>query len=142
MPTIAEFRANPLFEAFPESKFRDAIVGEFLELSVAQLEGDRECLEAYFDRCCYLLAAHRLTKWNAAGASNTNSVSELSLAEMRDVVSSLSVSDEAGSESVSFRQAEGNSGKYDPDDLASTAYGKLYQALYSRFKCNRSWGVT
>ena len=61
---------------------------------------------------------------------------------MRQIVSTLSVSDEAGSESITFQPKPANP-TIDPsaEDFQSTEFGVLYLTMFKRFRCLRSWAV-
>ena len=145
MATLAEFSANPLFSRFIAPKYPDAIVETFLSIASAELEEHRECMSKQFDLIAFLLAAHRLSKWSSAGLlgdSAVSSVGVLPVSEMRQIVSNLSVSDEAGSESITFRQSNPNPvTDNSAEDFASTEFGILYLSLFKKFRCPRSWAV-
>ncbi len=143
MPTIADFHASPLFAHFVEPKYSAAIVDTFLSIAVDELEEHRDCMGNRFDLIAFLLAAHRLTRWKSSGidGGSTGSVSMMSVSEMRQIVSSLSVSDEAGSESITFQQG-GSQGSGDgPENFQSTEFGVLYLSMFKKFRCPRSWTV-
>lgn len=141
MPTIADFHANPLFAHFVEPKYSTAIVDAFLAIAVDELEEHRDCMGTRFDLIAFLLTAHRLTRWKSSGVdeSSTGSVSTMSVSEMRQIVSSLSVSDEAGSESITFQQGGSQGSGDDPENFQSTEFGVLYLKLFNKFRCPRSW---
>lgn len=147
MATASEFRLNPLFASFTAPKYPDAIIDFFLSMAESELESDRECMESQFTLICLLLTAHRLIKWAAIGVGSSSITQDLSLSEIREVVSSLSASDEAGSESINFRSPETSdiskiTGGFDPEQLGSTTYGSMYLTLYAKNRCVRSWMVT
>lgn len=149
MATASEFRLNPLFTSFTAPKYPDAIIDVFLSMAESELESDRECTGNQFTLICFLLTAHRLVRWavlslNSGGAG---AIGSLSLSEVREIVDTLSASDEAGSESINFRSAPTTdiskvTGGFDPEQLASTTYGTMYLNLYSKNRCIRSWMVT
>jgi hypothetical protein len=146
MPTIADFHASPLFGSFIAPKYPDAIVGEILTMAEAELDEHRQCMGDQFDRITFLLTAHRLTKLNAAGLLTdpaAASVGVMSVSEMKQIVSSLSVSDEAGSESITFVQPNSSNSGIDKssEDFASTQFGALYLTFFNKFRCPRSWMV-
>lgn len=146
MVAIADFHAHPLFGSFIAPKYPDAIVAEFLSIAEAELEAHRSCMGVQFDRIAFFLTAHRLTKLNAVGLLTdpaTASVGLMSVSEMRQVVSSLSVSDEAGSESVTFVQPNSSNSALDKsgEEFISTSFGALYLTLFNKFRCPRSWMV-
>ena len=146
MPTIADFHAHPLFGSFIAPKYPDAIVQEFLTIAEAELEEHRSCMGIQFDRIVFFLTAHRLTKLNAAGLltdSAAPSVGLMSVREMRQIVSNLSVSDEAGSESLTFVQPNSSNSGLDKsaEDFASTQFGVMYLTFFDKFRCPRSWMV-
>lgn len=82
MPTLAEFRDDPLMQSLSPDRAPDSIVLAFLELAEIELEGDRNCLGTHYDRCVILLAAHKTSKWNSAGMANSANVEELPLSEI------------------------------------------------------------
>lgn len=146
MVAIADFHAHPLFGSFIAPKYPDAIVSEFLSIASDELEEHRSCMGTQFDRIAFFLTAHRLAKLNAAGLLTdpaTASVGLMSVSEMRQVVSSLEVSDEAGSESVTFIQPNSSNSGLDKsaEDFASTSFGVMYLTLFNQFRCPRSWMV-
>ena len=147
MATASEFRSHPLFLSFTAPKYSDEHINVFLSMAEAELEGDRSCMGTQFTLICFLLAAHRLTRWSVLSLGNSSTVESLSLSEIREVVDSLSVSDEAGSESINFRSQPASdiskiTGGFDPEQLGSTTYGAMYLTLYSKNRCVRSWMVT
>lgn len=139
MPTLAEFRDDPLMQSLSPDRAPDSIVLAFLELAEIELEGDRNCLGTHYDRCVILLAAHKTSKWNSAGMANSANVEELPLSEIRNIVSNLSVSDEAGSQSISFKSEANGSQDKNEIEYSSTPYGQIYWPIYSANKCPRSW---
>lgn len=141
MALIDDFQANPLFAEFVEPKYDSAIVEEMLTIAEDGLENHRQCMGIHFSRCVFFLAAHRLVKFQASGMTR-NSVTDLSVAEMRQVVSSLSVSDEAGSESITFQSnPTSGAGSSGLEDFESTQFGILYLTFYNQYKCPRTWMV-
>lgn len=144
MTTVADFLANPLFARFTEPKYPAAIVDLFLSIAVVELEEHRPCMGSQFNLIAFLLTAHRLTKWSLAGllAGSVVDVSVLPLSEMRQIVSTLSVSDEAGSESITFQPKVPNpSLDTSAEDFISTEFGVLYLTMFKKFRCPRSWAV-
>ena len=144
MTTVAELLANPLFARFTEPKYPAAIVDLFLSIAVTELEEHRTCMGMQFNLIAFLLSAHRLTKWSLAGllAGSVVDVSVLPLSELRQIVSTLSVSDEAGSESITFQPKVPNpSLDTSAEDFQSTEFGILYLTMFKRFRCLRSWAV-
>ena len=145
MATVAEFLLNPLFARFTAPKYPTAIVDMFLSIAVVELGEHRPCMGLQFDLISFLLSAHRLTKWSLAGLVSSSAASDVSilpLSDMRQIVSSLSVSDEGGSESITFQQKPAIPNA-DPsaEDFASTEFGVLYLTLFKKFRCLRSWAV-
>lgn len=145
MATVAEFLGNPLFSRFTGAKYPTATVDMFLSIAVIELDEHRPCMGIKFDLIAFLLSAHRLTKWASAGllaGPAVNSISVLPISEVRQIVSSLSVSDEAGSESITFQQKT-PSPTLDPsaEDFTSTEFGVLYLTMFKKFRCLRSWAV-
>ena len=145
MVSVAEFLANPLFSRFTAPKYPTATVDLFLSIALVELGEHRPCMALQFDLISFLLTAHRLTRWSSAGlltSSATTDVSILPLSEMRQIVSNLSVSDEAGSESITFQQ-KASSPLLDTsaEDFASTEFGILYLTMFKKFRCPRSWAV-
>ena len=144
MATVAEFLGNALFSRFTAPKYPTAVVDMFLSIAAIELDEHRAFMGIQFNLISFLLSAHRLTKWSSAGilAGTVADVSVLPISEMRQIVSSLSVSDEAGSESITFQQKSA-SGTIDPssEDFASTEFGVLYLTLFKKFRCPRSWAV-
>lgn len=144
MATVAEFLGNALFSRFIAPKYPTAVVDMFLSIAAIELDEHRAFMGIQFNLISFLLSAHRLTKWSSAGllAGTVADVSVLPISEMRQIVSSLSVSDEAGSESITFQQKPA-SPTIDPssEDFASTEFGVLYLTLFKKFKCPRSWAV-
>ena len=145
MATVADFLANPLFARFTAPKYPTAIVDLFLSIAVVELAEHRPCMGTQFDLISFLLSAHRLTKWSLAGLltdSASSDVSVLPLSEMRQIVSTLSVSDEAGSESITFQPKVPNPTiDTSAEDFQSTEFGILYLTMFKRFRCLRSWAV-
>lgn len=145
MPTHVELLANPLFSSFTAPKYPSAIVDEFLSIADDELNEHRVCMGKQYDRILFLLTAHRLTKWSASGLlgdSGPASVGVMSVSEMRQMVSSLSVSDEAGSESVTFQpNSSNNTLDASPEDFTSTQFGVMYLSLFNKYKCRMSWMV-
>jgi len=143
--THVQFHSNPLFMSFVAPKYPDAVIDEFLSMAEDELNEHRGCMGTQFDRIASLLTAHRLTKWSSSGLLTSpavTSVGILPVSEMRQLVSSLSVSDEAGSESITFQPNSSNSGAdAGPEDFTSTQYGVMYLSLFSKYKCSRSWMV-
>lgn len=147
MATASEFRSHPMFSSFTALKYPNEIIDVFLSMAESELEGDRPCMGTQFNLICFLLTAHRLTRWAVLNLGNASTIETLSLSEVREVVDSLSVSDEAGSESINFRSAPASdiskiTGGFDPEQLGSTTYGAMYLSLYSKHRCVRSWMVT
>lgn len=143
MPTQSEFIANPLFVSFVPPKYPIAVVDDFLTIADAELAEHKACMGAMYDRILFYLTAHRLTKWGASAANIEGAIGEvLSVSEIRQIASSLSVSDESGSESVTFQPNSSNSAiDSSPEDFTSTQYGVLYLSLYKKFKCRTTWMV-
>lgn len=144
MLTAVQFQSNPLFHGFIPPKYPDLMIDEFLSIAEAELEEHRQCMGAQFDRIVFLLTAHRLSKWNASGLltdAAVTSVGVLPVSEIRQIVSSLSVSDEAGSESINFQPNSSNASDTGAEDLASTQFGAMYLTLFKKYKCSRSWMV-
>jgi len=145
MATVADFLANPLFARFIAPKYPTAIVDLFLSIAVIELDEHRPCMGAQFDLISFLLSAHRLTKWASAGLLTGPAVVDVSilpLSEMRQIVSTLSVSDEAGSESITFQQNTANPAiDTSAEAFNSTEFGVLYLTMYKKFRCPRSWAV-
>jgi len=144
MATVADFLANPLFARFTAPKYPTAIVDLFLSIAVVELAEHRPCMGTQFDLISFLLSAHRLTKWSLAGllTGSVVDVSVLPLSEMRQIVSTLSVSDEAGSESITFQPKVPNPTiDTSAEDFQSTEFGILYLTMFKRFRCLRSWAV-
>ena len=145
MATVVELLANPLFARFTAPKYPTAIVDLFLSIAVIELAEHRPCMGAQFDLISFLLSAHRLTKWASAGlltGSAASDVSVLPLSEMRQIVSTLSVSDEAGSESITFQPKPANPTiDTSAEDFQSTEFGVLYLTMFKKFRCLRSWAV-
>jgi len=145
MTTVADFLANPLFARFTAPKYPTATVDLFLLIAVVELDEHRPCMGAQFNLISSLLSAHRLTKWASAGllaGPTVIDVSVLPLSEMRQIVSTLSVSDEAGSESITFQPKPAiPSVDTSAEDFQSTEFGVLYLTMYKKFRCPRSWAV-
>ena len=145
MATVAEFLGNALFSRFTAPKYPTAIVDLFLSIAVVELDEHRRCMGTQFDLIAFLLSAHRLTRWSSSGLLNGSAaadVSVLPLSEMRQIVSSLSVSDEAGSESITFQQKPSSpTVDTSAEDFNSTEFGILYLTLFKKFRCLRSWAV-
>ena len=145
MATVAEFLLNPLFSRFTGPKYPTATVDLFLSIAVIELDEHRRCMGFQFDLISFLLAAHRLTKWSSAGLLTGPAVvdvSTLPISEMRQIVSSLSVSDEAGSESITFQQNTVNPAiDTSAESFNSTEFGILYLSMFKKFRCPRSWAV-
>jgi len=145
MTTVADFLANPLFARFTAPKYPTATVDMFLSIAVVELTEHRACMGTQFDLISFLLSAHRLTKWASAGllaGPTVIDVSVLPLSEMRQIVSTLSVSDEAGSESITFQQKPASpSVDTSAEDFQSTEFGVLYLTMFKKFRCLRSWAV-
>jgi len=145
MATVAEFLGNPLFSRFTGAKYPAATVDMFLSIAVIELDEHRPCMGAQFDLISFLLSAHRLTKWASAGLLTGPAVVDVSilpLSEMRQIVSTLSVSDEAGSESITFQQNTANPAiDTSAEAFNSTEFGVLYLTMYKKFRCPRSWAV-
>ena len=145
MASVAEFLVNPLFSRFTAPKYPTATVDMFLSIALVELGEHRPCMGLQFDLISFLLTAHRLTKWSSAGlltSSAATDVSVLPLSEMRQIVSNLSVSDEAGSESITFQQ-KNVSPLVDTsaEDFGSTEFGILYLTMFKKLRCPRSWAV-
>lgn len=145
MATAAEFLLNPLFSRFVAPKYPTAIVDLFLSIAVVELADHRPCMGQQFDLISFLLTAHRLTKWSLAGLIASPAVVDVSvlpLSEMRQIVSSLSVSDEGGSESITFQPKPNNpSGDTSAEDFVSTEFGILYLTMFKKFRCPRSFAI-
>lgn len=141
MPTLSQFKTNPLLQTFNDPKYPDSVIEEFLSMAISELEEHRQCMGSQFDRIACMLTAHRISKWSAGGLFSGSNVGELPLSEMRQIVSSLSVTDEGGSESVTFRQDQQNNSDKSSEDFGSTEFGRLYLSLYERYKCPRTWMV-
>ena len=144
MASVAEFLGNALFSRFTAPKYPTAIVDLFLSIAVVELDEHRRCMGAQFDLITFLLSAHRLTKWASAGllTGTVADVSVLPISEMRQIVSSLSVSDEAGSESITFQQKNASpTVDTSAEDFTSTEFGILYLTMFKKFRCPRSWAV-
>jgi Protein of unknown function (DUF4054) len=138
-----QFQSNSIFQGFASPKYSDAIIDDFLSIAEAELEEHRGCMGVQFNRIVFLLTAHRLTKWSAGGLLTIPGISPIGvmpIGEMRQLVSSLSVSDEAGSESINFQPNPSNADT-GPEDLSSTSYGTLYLTLFKKYRCVRSWMV-
>ena len=145
MGTVAEFLGNPLFSRFTGAKYPAATVGMFLSIAAIELDEHRAFMGAQFNLISFLLSAHRLTKWASAGLLTgpaVASISVLPISEVRQIVSSLSVSDEAGSESITFQQRPASpTVDTSAEDFASTEFGVMYLTLFKKFRCPRSWAV-
>lgn len=143
MPTQAEFIANPLFESFVPPKYPIEIVNEFLFVSDAELSEHKDCMGQMYDRIVFYLTAHRLSEWSANQFSlaEAQPAEVLPVSEIRRIVSSLSVSDEAGSESVSFQPLPSPGPGSSPEAFESTSYGRMYLSLFKRYKCINTWMV-
>ena len=145
MSSVSEFLGNPLFARFIEPKYPNATVDIFLSIALVELDEHRPCMGLQFNLISFLLTAHRLTKWSSAGllaGSAAVDVSILPISEMRQIVSTLSVSDEAGSESITFQPKASNPAiDTSAEDFVSTEFGVLYLTMFKKFRCPRSWAV-